>query len=211
MEHPMAVLVLFDQATAFPSVFHDFIFAVLSALGFPLGFLNLCKALYHMVSAYTTVGNSVQFLFWIFSGALQGCSLSGMIYVSVFDVFVRAFARLDEKHASLTRVCADDVAVVLPTIELLPKFDRIFSFCAEFAGPAIKLSKCKVIPLSVPCVKCHSTVRHTLTELLPSWSCVDITGAAKYLGVYLGPESNEPQFRALIDKMNTRVRNLIII
>ena len=85
----LPVLVLFDFANAFPSVFHAWVFAVLNFVQAPLGFRNLVKGLYHNNVAYIKTESGFTKLFIILSGVLQGCPLSGSLFTMAIDPFFR--------------------------------------------------------------------------------------------------------------------------
>ena len=72
------MLALWDIESAFPSLSHDWIWLRLVALGFPQVFIDLVRALYFFNSAHI-FGS---FAFFVTSGALQGCPLSGFIFAT---------------------------------------------------------------------------------------------------------------------------------
>ena len=74
-----AILTLFDFMAAFPSVFHGWIFLVLEARQFPVGFIDFIKSLYAFNFAIFRQGGVERFLFWIWSGVLQGCPASSFL------------------------------------------------------------------------------------------------------------------------------------
>ena len=66
---------LWDFCFAFPSVSHDWLFACLSAYGFPLGFVNLVESVYSMSFSYLSHGGALILLWLVRSRVLQGCRL----------------------------------------------------------------------------------------------------------------------------------------
>ena len=81
----LAVLIFLDFAAAFPSVLHEWLVRISEANGTPIGFRMVIRAMYFLNSAWVMSDASVEFAFWILSGVLQGCPLSG--------TFVRLRAR----------------------------------------------------------------------------------------------------------------------
>ena len=57
-----AFIALFDFCCAFPSLGHVYLFAVLEAKGFPLGFINIVKLLYRHCCSFGGSGNACKFL-----------------------------------------------------------------------------------------------------------------------------------------------------
>ena len=158
----MPLLVFFDFATAFPSVLHHWIFLVLQARGFDLGFWHLVRAIYFLKSSWYKIDGVRHFPYWVRSGVLQGCPLSGLIFVMIMDPFVKALERLQQvsipqiqsllpsfRHTTV-RVCADDVGAALATILRLPKLHFIFQFAEKFAGLHLKAKKCIIVPIGSP-------------------------------------------------------------
>ena len=74
----LAILFAWDYSSAFPSLSHSFMFAVFQRNGMPRGFLNLARALYTSVFAFSASRGSLAFLFFVFSGVLQGCPFFAM-------------------------------------------------------------------------------------------------------------------------------------
>ena len=80
----VSILAFFDFVAAFPSLFHDWIFLVLSRRRIPLWYCNLITAIYWLASAYGNSNGTYVFLFWYLAGVLQGCPASAFM----FDVCV---------------------------------------------------------------------------------------------------------------------------
>ena len=127
--------VFYDFAAAFPSVFREWILAVLKHIGCPQGILNVIEALYDRNTAYVRAADALVLLFEITSGVLQGCPLSGSIFAICVDPFLRWMSwRVDERHHGLTRACADDIGQALKSITTLKVVEPIFRCAKEVAG-----------------------------------------------------------------------------
>ena len=110
-------LTLWDFASAFPSVAHAWLFAVLKAVQLWRGFITGIKKLYSGNKAYCHAGGVLVFLFDILSGVLQGCPLSGTLFVLVIDPLLLAFkAKLS---STIVRTCADDIGMALRRLDEL--------------------------------------------------------------------------------------------
>ena len=98
--HPsqVPVLVLFDFAAAFPSVAHSYLFLTLTAMHFPIGYINHVKNLYSNNHAYYKQDGNSTFIFIIVTGILQGCPLSGLLFAVAIDPFLRHLQSVAEQH-----------------------------------------------------------------------------------------------------------------
>jgi endonuclease/exonuclease/phosphatase family metal-dependent hydrolase len=211
-----AILAFWDFAAAFPSVFHKFIFAVLEARGFPLGFIDFIKSLYFFNAAYYSDGGSFIFLFWIFSGVLQGCNASAFLFDCVLDPFLEAFsefitqnpnANSSPAHRGIIRACADDIGAALLSLKGLKYMEPIFDLAEQLAGLTLKPSKCVLIPISA---RFDETIVYSMKVWLsiniPKWSDFQIRPAAKYLGICMGPQARALQWAAPLKKFCERAQ-----
>ena len=76
--------------------------------------------MYKNVNAYMAVGGAFEFLFQVLNGVLQGCPLSGSMFVLAIDPLLFQFSKYI--HApKLGRVCAcaDDVGAALRELNSL--------------------------------------------------------------------------------------------
>ena len=80
--------VLFDYAMPCPSVCHAWVFFLLSFVGMPEGLVDAIRALYKMNKAYMNTPNGIVFMLFILSGVLQGCPLSGSLFVIAIDPLI---------------------------------------------------------------------------------------------------------------------------
>ena len=85
------VLATYDvAAAAFPSLGHQWLFNQLRRVGLPDGYLHVIRALYHLPMAYARFGGCVIPMFFLLSGVLQGCPLSGSAWAFAMDPILRA-------------------------------------------------------------------------------------------------------------------------
>ena len=180
--------------------------AVLAIRGFPQWFVGAVSVFYNSVKAYTCCNGDFAFLFFIFSGVLQGCPLSGFIFDIVVDPFLNHFDALLEKTKYATvRACADDIGAALVAIEHLPLAKIVFDAANCFAGLCLKPEKCVLVPTGeVFSSALEASIRSWLLEHLPGWSRFKISPAGKYLGFFLGPGAGEFQWRDAVAKWKGR-------
>ena len=114
--HSMPLLLLFDFAAAFPSVAHAWIFNVLLLINMPEGLYDLICALYKCNMAYMCTPAGNKFIFMILWGVLQGCPLSGSLFVMAIDPLLHMFRiMLEDSALGAVRACADDIGIALRT------------------------------------------------------------------------------------------------
>ncbi len=65
--------------------------AVCYGLGMPKGLLNALKRMYAGNDAYYNYDGQLQWLFLVISGVLQGCPLSGSLFLLCFDSLLSLF------------------------------------------------------------------------------------------------------------------------
>ena len=87
---------------------------VLMCLKIPEGLLNFMKKLYDGNKAFMTVGGVNLFLFMVISSVLQGCPLSGSLFVICMDPILFMFEKhIVKKGLGNVLACADDIGVSL--------------------------------------------------------------------------------------------------
>ena len=143
-----AACVLFDFATAFPSIAHRWLFAVLEAYGVPSEVLNLIKALYSDCEALLCFGGSVVGKIGVRSGIKQGCPLSGSIFALAIDPLLRLIAYRTLIRSSSLNAYADDIGTVLYDLfGELPVVLGVFGRWQHASGLALNPGKCILILL----------------------------------------------------------------
>ena len=118
---PTCHALLFDFKAAFPSVSWKWLFFVLGKAGLPEGILTLPKAMYTCVLAFSEE-SSEEKLFDMFSGMVQGCPLSGSLFVLVIKPLLIAMQGISlDKQQVVFTVCADDIGIVLQELCSRPR------------------------------------------------------------------------------------------
>jgi hypothetical protein len=107
-------IVAMDFATAFPSIIHDWIWAVLRHRNLPEDFLKLFQGLYHNATATYTYNGTTHTLITFKSGVLQGCPGSAFLFNNALDPFLYLITKtLRARAAGIARACADDIGLTL--------------------------------------------------------------------------------------------------
>ena len=198
----LAITALFDFAAAFPSIIHQWIFLVLEAIQAPSGFINLVRSMYTNVEAYGNADGNLVFLFAVHGGVLQGCPLSAALFNFAIDPLLWMFDQwlVQPLHATI-KACADDIAAAMGKLASLVNMYKLFSIYRKVSGLVLQPSKCIIILDSVAATPINiSIVKAWLKTNIPKWADFQITGAAKYLGVFLGPRAAQHNWKAPLAK-----------
>ena len=128
----------------------------------------------------------------ILSGVLQGCALSGSIFVISLGPFLRYAEQLlsGSTHNTL-RACADDLGAVLAHFTTLRQLYQLFCLLAAFTNLHLNLTKCHIAPLVPLTQQQVNRLKVWLLEVLPQWSAMDIATSAEYLGTWIGPAADD--------------------
>ena len=206
----MPLLVLFDYTAAFPSVSHAWIRLILQFISFPSGLFSIVCGLYHKNQAFLGTPDGIVFMFFILSGVLQGCPLSGSLFVIVIDPLLHMFkVHLEDTGLGMPRACADDVGVALRHLKDISILYVFFTRYTSISGLTLKPPKC-VIVLTARACSDHNcqVIKEWLSESCPAWKDMAICSAAKYLGFYLGPASAPLQWKKALVKFQDRVNHI---
>lgn len=192
--------IFYDFQAAFPSVCHEFLLAVLEAVGVPTGFMQFVRHLYHNNRCSLVLGGERVEGFAMSSGIRQGCPLSPLIFAVSIDLLLRRARRLCPEV--LIRAYADDIAMVVPRgWEQLPMLHKLMEDFALCSGLALNLQKTAVLPLELGDPEGH---RERLAAAAPSWAAAPLRHKVKYLGFYLGPAAGHESFKQALGKFEER-------
>ena len=98
---------------AFPSVSWKLLFFFIGKAGLPEGMLNFLNEMYTCVMA-CSAENREENLLEMFSGILQGCPLSGSLFVIAINPLLLAFEGISPgKKQAVVTACADAIGIVL--------------------------------------------------------------------------------------------------
>ena len=210
--HLLPILVLFDFCAAFPSVALSWVWTVLDAMQFHPGLRAFFEGVYHLNSCVLPAPSGLEFMCWVTAGVLQGCPLSGLIFVLVIDPLLRAIqATIDKQKLGMTRACADDVGCALRSAASLCHLHDLFKIIERVANLRLKPSKCNIVPLWRRFSLHVTTVlKDTLRAKVPLWQAFNIVPYARYQGFWLGPAATDcMQWAAPLEKLKERVARLV--
>ena len=165
------------------------------------------RNLYKGNEAYAVSGGLLQHLFSILSGVLQGCPLSGTLFVFVMDPLLWSFRRY--LASTVTRSCADDIGMALRRLEVIALVFKLFEDFRSVSLLTLKPAKCVLITTVCATRKWNvDMIRAFLRRVVPAWSGISIRDSAKYLGFFIGRLADKEQWKGAIRKFSGRCIDL---
>jgi hypothetical protein len=202
---------LFDFAVAFPSISQTRVAQCMAAAGFPRGFADLTAGVYHLPSCLSTGQTNSSFLWWAFSGILQGCPLSGTLFaVGTHPLLCELKHEIEGKQLGVTRACADYIGAALRDISALRPIKCVFDTAAACANLQLQPTKCVLVPGAVACsAEVVAAVGAWLCRWIPDWKHFSVASHALYLGAMVGPAAGAHQWTAAMSKWKGRVAKFV--
>jgi hypothetical protein len=203
----LPVLLLFDFAAAFPSVKHAWMFYLLETIRMPLGLKNAVKKLYEANQGYMDCEGEDYWLFEVMSGVLQGCPLSGSLFVICIDPLLYLFQKhIESPGLGSVRACADDIGVSLRSLISCEVIANLFRDFQGLSNLNLKPKKCVMILTSIVASDHNKKViKEWLRRYCPLWQEFHLTNCGKYLGFQMGPQAGSVQWVAALSKCKARV------
>jgi hypothetical protein len=204
------ILAFFDIAAAFTSLFHSWMFLALEACGAPSGLYQLVQAMYTCISTSTVIDGRKFFLYWIWSGVLQGCPLSGMLFAISLDPLLRKFlAEVETNGKAAVRACADDIGGALKSITTLKIMKGTLDMAERLTNLTLKPQKCVLVPLMQNISEeLVALIKGWLVRELPDWKDFTVKGCSLYLGFHLGPAAGVVQYDRVVRKFMMRANKI---
>ena len=172
-------ILFMDNRKAFDSIHHDFIWAALEKQGFPSWVTSVLKNLMEgaKVDPSLAPGYSIN----IKRGVKQGCPLSPLIFILVYDILQ---FKLAKKENLGTIAAADDLAATASSISTICSAFPVIDEYSEISGLGINRDKTEII--SAKRLDSSQLVQETIAA--SAWPLVKLVSKHKYLGIIIGRE-----------------------
>ena len=142
------ILLFLDIKAAFPSLAWAYLWAILEALGMPIGYRSFFRSLYVGVRAWVRFRGSVIEFGWINNGVNQGCPASAFLFaVAINQILDMIVDLIGSPSAGLACACADDIGLCLRDLGLLVPLSAIFEDTRNVTGLILGVPKCIIVPL----------------------------------------------------------------
>eukprot|EP00959_Pyramimonas_sp_CCMP1952_P201813 4220128-Pyramimonas_sp.AAC.1 len=172
----LPILYSLDYGQAFHSLNQEFVLFILGTLRLPEAVLKFVGFLYEAIEGVAVSMGLRVHLYWVRSGIIQGCALSGSLYAIASSTFLYHLVRvIEETGRGLVRACADDIGGTLQSIEDLAWVALVMREAELVANLVLKIQKCHIVPLSAsfsPALASEALGR--LTRAVPHWSAMKI-------------------------------------
>lgn len=141
--------------------------------------------------------------FTMSTGVRRGCPLSPLLCAIRAELFIERIRM--ELPSAVIRAYADDTAVLIQNLWTdIPTHAKIFANFDSMSSLHLNLSKTAVIPLfPQPSL---TAVKNQLAQATPSWSTVQFSYCARYLGSTPGPGAGDKSWNDPTDKYLQRAQ-----
>jgi hypothetical protein len=152
------IAVCFDQAKAFDSLDHDYLFEILRKMNFGPTFLYFVKLLYTDIYSSVLINGFLTFPFPVTRSVRQGCGLSPSSTLSVYNRSLFAFLNVSSfkgvplpsfppSEARISMYADDTTVLASDTVSVNLAIHYFNLFCAA-SGAKLNLNKCEAIIIS---------------------------------------------------------------
>lgn len=179
-------LVFMDQEKAFDRVEHKYLWKVLKAFGFNLGFIRKIRVLYNDIESLLKVNGGLCQPFKALRGIRQGCSLSGMLYSLAIEPLLHklrekmsGFSLNNDEKVFCLSAYADDLVVVVNDQNDIDTLNNLVRDFGSISSAKVNWKKSEAIQFG--------NWQENLPKLPDGleWK----KGSFKYLGVFLGDDN----------------------
>ncbi len=178
--------VLLDMAVAFPSVAHNFLFAILLFLGFPVEFVTAITKLYFRNFQFIRIGGKVHPGPTLLRGVRQGCPLSMLLFAIILDGLLVKFEKVLSPE-DVMGAFADDLGFVFSNVaSTLPVVLGILAVFSRITGLFLNLGKCVIILLGDD-DSLNGVTQQLVISSAPATAQFQWKDHGEYLGFLLGP------------------------
>ncbi|CAK0860276.1 unnamed protein product, partial [Prorocentrum cordatum] len=195
---------LFDFKQAFPSVFHDWIAAVLDKLGIPTCIRFAIHSLYDQNWTMVPFPGASACGFWVSRGMKQGCPMSGVLFATILHPVLVKVKRFQQSYEFILPCFADGIALVARNLlAVLPLVVRELVTSGQWAGLVLNLGKCHIMMLHVNDRKSPVQMFRDNTPRM-NVNKFSFGSSGLYLGAIVGPDGHLKSWYAPAQKLFDR-------
>ncbi|CAK0894693.1 unnamed protein product, partial [Prorocentrum cordatum] len=203
------LLISFDYGQAFPSLSQEYLLMLMNKLGLPGPLMWFLSWLYLAIQGVVAHAGQLIPIYWLRSGIIQGCGLSGSLYALGAAPFLCALEdTLETPGYGIARACADEIGAVVYEARHLNVLYDVMAVTECLTGLKLKPLKCKIVPLKGEFTESLQIHTMSLVErLVPAWRAFEVASHVLYLGLLLGPAVTvDMQWLAPLQKLKLRAR-----
>jgi hypothetical protein len=166
-----------DYRKAYDFINREEIKFMLEKIGAPNSLINIANIALEPSPTRIHINGAKPIDFMAVTGVKQGCPISPLLYIMVFDLLV---ANLPNCENFFTRAYMDDIAIIMENYKQLEDLTEVFDLYNRAVGASINYGKTKLICQEV-------------NETLPPapWHKVERVIEGKYLGVLFNQDTND--------------------
>ena len=144
-------------------------FFLIDRSGLPEGLKNVVRAMYRLVFVYAAE-NCELVLYEVLSGILQGCPLSGTLFILAINPLLEMLnsALPSETEATIV-ACADDIGIALQDLRSSRLVDSQFVVFEQLSALTLKPSKCVLVAAAMSRSEFVPLARSVLADVCPGW------------------------------------------
>ena len=174
-------ILFLDTKKAFDSIHHDFVLAVLDAIGMPTWFCTAVAGLLSQVLVFPVLGEETGISIEICRGVKQGCPLSPLLFVICYDVLLYFLEQQQLGPNGLDQFAfADDLALSSASLNIIVLSLKVIDTFAKNSGLGLNIDK-TVILTAVPPLDSDAGLLRA-----EGYDTIKLVREATYLGVLMG-------------------------
>ena len=202
----LAGICAFDLRAAFPSISRLYIFWVLAMANCPAHIIQAIKTLYSNNHHTIFLNRLLEHTFTFTSGVKQGCPLSMTLFALALDPIIRFMSAQLSPYDCIIRAYCDDIAISTANIiQSLRAMLRCFRIIALIGNLHLNSNKTQCFCLFPAGL---TRLQRQIQDNMPTLRDMQISDHILYLGLYIGPGSDEIQWTTPTNNYHNAVTHI---